>query len=193
MNAFNEFIRDNGIKEMDRKGCRFTWSNKQTSPIISVLDRVLTCTTWDQFYKKASCETLTRVGSDHCPIIVNTDDHRFKQQHGFRFEMAWLSQRGFREQVVASWPERGDSTIQDFWKEIKVYTRRFCRGWGANINSQIKKDKIDLLNKMKNLDMEMENNGLSASQWQQRYEWENDLERIYQFEEIQWQRRGGVK
>jgi hypothetical protein len=38
---------------------------------------------------------------------------------------------------------------------------------------------------MKNLDMEMENNGLSASQWQQRYEWENDLERIYQFEEIQ--------
>jgi hypothetical protein len=48
-------------------------------------------------------------------------------------------------------------------------------------------------NKMKNLDLEMENNGLSASHWQQRYEWENDLERIYQFEEIQWQRRGGVK
>jgi endonuclease/exonuclease/phosphatase family metal-dependent hydrolase len=72
MNAFNEFIRDNGIKEMDRKGSKYTWSNKQTSPIMSVLDRVLTCTRWDRFYKKASCETLTRVGSDHCPIIVNT-------------------------------------------------------------------------------------------------------------------------
>jgi hypothetical protein len=64
---------------------------------------------------------------------------------------------------------------------------------GANINSQIKKDKKDLLDKLKNLDMEMDTRGLSALQWQQRYEWENDLERIYQFEEIQWQRRGGVK
>jgi exonuclease III len=53
MNAFNEFIRDNGVKEMDRKGCRFTWSNKQSPPIMSVLDRVLTCTRWDQFYKKS--------------------------------------------------------------------------------------------------------------------------------------------
>jgi hypothetical protein len=39
----------------------------------------------------------------------------------------------------------------------------------------------------------MESHGLSSPQWQQRYEWKNDLERIYQFEEIQWQRRGGVK
>jgi hypothetical protein len=116
MTAFNDFIREDGIKEMGRKGCKFTWSNKQTTPIMSVLDRVLTCTRWDQFYKKASCETLTRVGSDHCPIIVNTDDHMFQQQHGFCLEMAWLSQGGFREQVVASWPERGDSKVQDFWK-----------------------------------------------------------------------------
>jgi hypothetical protein len=29
MNAFNDFIRDFGIKEMDRKGCKYTWSNKQ--------------------------------------------------------------------------------------------------------------------------------------------------------------------
>jgi hypothetical protein len=28
MNAFNDFIRDTGIKEMDRKGCKYTWSNK---------------------------------------------------------------------------------------------------------------------------------------------------------------------
>jgi endonuclease/exonuclease/phosphatase family metal-dependent hydrolase len=91
MSPFNDFIRDNGIKEMDRKGCKYTWSNKQANPIMCVLDRVFTCTRMDHYYKKASCETLTRVGSDHCPNIVNTDDHRFQQQHGFRFEMAWLS------------------------------------------------------------------------------------------------------
>jgi hypothetical protein len=28
MDAFNEFITDNGIKEMLRKGSKFTWTNK---------------------------------------------------------------------------------------------------------------------------------------------------------------------
>jgi exonuclease III len=78
MDAFNDFIRDNGIKEMMRKGNKFTWTNKQINHVMSVLDRVLVCPRWEQWYRKASCETLTRVGSDHCPILVNTDDHRFK-------------------------------------------------------------------------------------------------------------------
>jgi hypothetical protein len=126
---------------------------------MSVLDRVLTCTRWDQFYKKAPCETLTRVGLDHCPIIINTDDHRFQQQHSFLFEMDWLSQAGFKDQVIASWPGRGGNKIQDFWKEIKSYTRRFCKGWGLMQIVKSKKEKKDLLNKLKNLDAEMEING----------------------------------
>jgi hypothetical protein len=147
MNAFNDFIKDSGIKEMDRKGCKYTWSNKQSTPIMSALDRVLTYTRWDQFYKKASCETLTIVGSYHCPIIVNTDDYRFQQQHNFRFEIAWLSQVGFREQVIASWPVRGGSKIQDFWREIKTYTRRFCKGWGQiQIVKSKKRKRIYFIN-----------------------------------------------
>jgi hypothetical protein len=43
---------------------------------------------WEPFYKRSSCETLTRVGSDHCLFLVIIDDHKFKQQHCFKFEMA---------------------------------------------------------------------------------------------------------
>jgi hypothetical protein len=148
--------------------------------------------TWEQFYKRSSCETLTRVGSDHCPLLVLTDDHRFKQQHCFRFEMAWLTQEGFRERVVASWPERRDKNVQDYWRELKADTRKFCKGWGANINSQIKRDKKLLLDKLERMDKMEEENGFNIMQWQERYGVEKQLEEIYQFEEIQWQRRGGV-
>jgi hemerythrin superfamily protein len=41
------------------------------------------------------------------------------------------------------------------------------------------------------MDREADASGLSASQWQERYNVEKQLEEIYQFEEIQWQRRGG--
>jgi hypothetical protein len=139
MEAFNDIIKDNGVKELMRKGGKFTWTNKQANPVMSVLDRVLVCTRWDQFYKRASCETLSRVGSDHCLLLVNSDDHRFQQHHCFRFDMAWMTQEGFKERVTTSWPERGEKPIQDYWRDLKTSTRKFCKGWGANTNSQIKK------------------------------------------------------
>jgi hypothetical protein len=55
---------------------------------------------------------------------------------------------GFKEVVLASWPERGDKIVQDHWRDVKAATRKFCKGWGANVNSQMKKDKKDLLSKL---------------------------------------------
>jgi mannosylglycoprotein endo-beta-mannosidase len=45
---------------------------------------------------------------------------------------------------------------------------------------------------LKRLDEQAEGNGLTPQQWQERYHIESQLEKIYIFEEIQWQRRGGV-
>jgi hypothetical protein len=36
-----------------------------------------------------------------------------------------------------------------------------------------------------------ENQGLTSDQWQERYDIERKLEEIFEFEELQWQRRGG--
>jgi hypothetical protein len=94
---------------------------------------------------------------------------------------------------VSNWPERGSKKVQDYWRELKSDTRRFCKGWGANINSQIKKDKKILMDKMKRMDKMEEETGFNTIQWQERYGVEKQLEEIYQFEEIQWQRRWGVK
>lgn len=106
MDLFNSFILDNGLLELTRKGSKFTWTNKQVNPVMSVLDRILTCADWDLHYGRAVCESVTRVGSDHNPIIVNTSDDIFRQQHNFRFEMHWLEQQGFKEKVKDRWPIR---------------------------------------------------------------------------------------
>jgi hypothetical protein len=81
--------------------------------------------------------------------------------------------------------------VQDYWRDVKAATRKFCKGWGANINSQVKKDKKILLSKLEEVDREADPSGLSESQWQERYNVEKQLDEIYQFEELQWQRRGG--
>ena len=37
--GFNEWDADLGLLELDRVGVRFTWTNRQVSPTLSVLDR----------------------------------------------------------------------------------------------------------------------------------------------------------
>jgi hypothetical protein len=106
--------------------------------------------------------------------------------------MDWMLQRGFKERVLDTWKERGGKTVQDYWRDVKAATRKFCKGWGANINSQVKKDKKILLSKLERMDREADDNGLSEAQWLERYDVEKQLDEIYQFEEVQWQKRGGV-
>jgi hypothetical protein len=194
MDAFNSFIADNGLVELHRIGGKFTWTNKQANPVMCVLDRVLVCNIFNSHYGEASCESVTRVGSDHNPLVVNTLDGRFSQQrHNFSFQTSWLDQREFKETVVGKWPVRGESAIQDFWREVKAATRKYCKGWGANTQSQLKKDKSLLLEKIDSFDKEVESRGLDASHWQTRYDLEAALETIYCQEEHHLKQLSGIK
>jgi hypothetical protein len=128
MDAFNEFINDTRVKELIRKGGRYAWTNKQANAIMSKLDRVLVSFDWDLKYPFTTCESLTRVGSDHCPIVVDTEDKRMEQPYLFRFEMAWLTQAGFKELLRERWPYREQLGVQDYWKKVKQTVRQFCKG-----------------------------------------------------------------
>jgi hypothetical protein len=177
MDTFNSFIADNGLVQLHRIGGKFTWTNKQSDPVMCVLDSVLVCNIFNSHYGEASCESVTRVGSDHNPLVVNTLDGRFSQQRpNFSFQTSWLDQRGFKELVLGKWPMRGECAIQDFWRDIKAATRKYCKGWGANTQSQLKKDKSLLLEKIDSFDKEAESRGFDASHWQARYDLEAALE-----------------
>jgi hypothetical protein len=86
-----------------------------------------------------------------------------------------------------------NENIQDFWKEVKAATRRFCRGWGTNFQAQTRKNKSLLLGKIKALDVLAESNNLNQVQWQERYDLEAELEQIYSCEELQLRRQSGIK
>jgi hypothetical protein len=114
MDIFNNFISETVIKEMLRKGSRFTWTNKQEQPIMCTLDRVFTSYDWDFNYPWATCEVLTRVGSYHNPLLVTIEDVRVSHPYVFIFEMAWFSHTEFIEKLLAKWPNRENEDIQDY-------------------------------------------------------------------------------
>ncbi|CAD6239763.1 unnamed protein product [Miscanthus lutarioriparius] len=81
MDAFNEMINTTALRELHRTGSRDTWSNKQTPPILCVLDRVLVSNSSEDKFNLASVLTAPRLGSDHNPLIVDTREGLSLKQH----------------------------------------------------------------------------------------------------------------
>ena len=72
MVAFNDMIDDTELLKLHRGGSRYTWTNKQVDPIQSVLDRVLVNNNWEDKYPLVRVTSITRIGSNHNPLIVDT-------------------------------------------------------------------------------------------------------------------------
>ncbi|KAG2615462.1 hypothetical protein PVAP13_3NG057080 [Panicum virgatum] len=89
INQFNDLIGNHQLREVTRVGSQYTWTNKQHVPVLVNLDRFL-MTTWG----------LTRVGSDHSPIILDSGEHGVPRPRYFFFEKQWLLKPNFQTMVA---------------------------------------------------------------------------------------------
>src|SRR3954469_17176951 len=95
MRLFNDCVADLALREITRVGARFTWSNNRVDPVRSVLDRVLVSVDWEVTFPICSLRALTRVGSDHTPLLLSTGGSPPPCLNRFHFENFWLHQSGF--------------------------------------------------------------------------------------------------
>jgi len=191
VSLFNYFVNDTSLREMHRHGGAYTWTNKQSSPIMAVLDRVFISEDWEEHFPLATARSLTRVGSDHNPLLVETDSGVSIRSSIFKFENAWLNQEGLKEWVIQKWPQRQKSYVLDHWRVVSSNLRRLMKGWSRNWGSDQRKLKQELLLQIEKWDKLAEERVLSNSEWSDRYEKEDELMKIYENEELLWQRIGG--
>ncbi|KAE8821478.1 hypothetical protein D1007_00251 [Hordeum vulgare] len=162
MCMFNDYIADLALREIARLGARFTWTNKQADPIRRVLDRVFVSPQWVIMFPLSSLKAVTRIGSDHTPLLFLSGDGEAPRSGRFRFETFMLDQMGF------------------------------CyEGLGANLGADLRARKGVLLDQIQVLDNLADGPGLSPDDWLRRYSLEASLMSIYESEELFWQRRGG--
>ncbi|KAE8783092.1 hypothetical protein D1007_43469 [Hordeum vulgare] len=87
MQMFNNCIMDLGLRELDRVGARFAWTNRQADLTRFVLNRVLVSLEWELRCPLALLKAITRIGSDHVPLLLSFIDDRPPQPPRFRFEI----------------------------------------------------------------------------------------------------------
>lgn len=86
MDTFNDFIGSQQLRKLKRSGQRYTWTNKQDKPIMVNLDRVLFSTGWEEKFPLSISWSLTRVGSDHSPIIIDNGESLPNRPRYFFFD-----------------------------------------------------------------------------------------------------------
>ena len=136
MFKFNYMISLLQLRELHRRGGKFTWTNKQINPTMEVLDRVLISNSWEALFPLASVFSKVRVGSDHCRIIVDLGRGKKLLPRPFRMEPSWFLIPQFKTKVLENWPVRSNQKILDFWKVQQQNLRKFMKGWTANIKGE---------------------------------------------------------
>ena len=138
MSLFNNFIEKYELKEIYRKGERFTWTNNQDPPTLSNIDRILASIEWEEKFPLTTLTSLTRVGSDHSPLLLDTGELQKQHTRQFFFERQWCSEVNFAQLVEDKWTECKKRWLEqaysvDKWHRGLSNLRSFLKGWGDNL------------------------------------------------------------
>jgi hypothetical protein len=142
MYLFNEAISYLGLVDIPLKDRRFTWSNKQQSPLLERLDWFFSSTSWTLSYPNTYAYPLTMETSYHTPCAISVSTNIPKGVL-FHFENHWLEHPRFLYVVQHHWTAPGH--VSD---AAKILSAKF-----KNLRSALKIWKASISNLKKLLSM----------------------------------------
>ncbi|GAV70297.1 hypothetical protein CFOL_v3_13795 [Cephalotus follicularis] len=127
-------------------GPKFSWSNLQSLSrlIMERLDRALANTNWKVLFPNNMVSNLSRMSSNHCPILMDTNSKDSPPPRRFRFESMWLSHSNFQTVVSSSWGPFNDSPVQ----AIQACANALS-SWNRNVFGNLFKKKRHIQTRIK--------------------------------------------
>jgi hypothetical protein len=125
------------VKELELVGRHFTWSNNQSTPTMTHIDRVFCTPAWEDLYPNPILQPLPSSTSDHCPILVVPLITPYIKPK-FRFESYWAQMPGFRECVQEAW-SKGTPPNQNPFGVLHIKlsrTAKALRKWSRTLIPQ---------------------------------------------------------
>jgi len=102
MYLFNEAISFLGLIEIPLKGRKFTWSNKQVSPLLERIYWFFISTSWTLSYPNTFAYPLSIETSNHVPCAISISTKSPKGSF-FHLENHWLEHSDFYSVVQQQW------------------------------------------------------------------------------------------
>ncbi|VVA35089.1 PREDICTED: reverse mRNAase [Prunus dulcis] len=115
-----EYMEKNNLLDLGFKGSIFTWERSlgENGHVRERLDRALANYHWIERWPNACVTYGLRIGSDHCPIVLDNNPVLSKGRRIFRLEANWLNDNSCVEVIKNSLNirNRGPFVNQWAWK-----------------------------------------------------------------------------
>ena len=141
------------------------------------------CPAWEEKYPLTILQRVAREISDHTPLFLDTGE-TYKHKYTFRYENAWILREGFKELVHKTWNERYIGDILERWQLRLRNLRKKTKGWNKNVDAWYRKNKIDIVRILDEIDRNTEIRGITAEDRKQQKELRDQLKRVMIQEEI---------
>lgn len=105
LERFNEAITEAGLMDLNLKGWKLSWSNRQGGEgrILGRIDRTLVNVQWVSAFASSWVEALPTGTSDHSPLHVSWDNSLNWGKKPFKYCKLWSRQEGYKEVVEEAW------------------------------------------------------------------------------------------
>jgi mannosylglycoprotein endo-beta-mannosidase len=192
MLAFNDAISNLRLVERPLRGCKYTWTNKQSNPLLERLDWFFTSNAWTTFMPDTVVKSLARDNSDHTPCVITASTLVPKPQV-FRFENYWLEHDDFQTVLIQGWEQ--PTLQQDAAKNLTAKfknLRKVFKAWKTQLPNlamtiQNCKDVIQFM------DILEEGRDLTLEEWNFRQIINDHLQDLLHQQRIYWKQRGTIK
>lgn len=85
MYKFSDLFSELNLVDFPHEGGKFTWSDKQDPPSMSLIDRFLATVEWEEHFTHAGQQISRRPISDHSPILLDCEGMR-RGKYALKFE-----------------------------------------------------------------------------------------------------------
>lgn len=192
MFLINEAISALNLVEIPLHGKKFTWSNKQSPPLLERLDWFFISASWSSTFPNTLASSLVMETSDHCPCVISIST-KIPKGGIFRFENYWLQHKDFLDIVQQSWskPVQASDKAKAMSAKLKGL-RRDLKIWRAslpNLSVAITNTK-QVLSLMEFVE---EFRDLTLEEWNFHKILNNHLVMLLEQQRIYWKQRGSIK
>ncbi|KAL0314933.1 UNVERIFIED_CONTAM: putative mitochondrial protein [Sesamum angustifolium] len=193
MSEFHNTLEECFLHDLGFAGEKFTWSNKREWPhtVQARLDRACASVNWSQRFPHARVVHLPALGSDHAPLILDTDSGRQMEYHPgsrrvWRFEAMWLRKEDCENVVSDAWlPSLDSDHTNSLLSNLERCRLGFIR-WSKNSFGQIRKKVRQLERRI----VKLRNLTATKEVTAEIRECTAEIERCLAQEEIMWKQRG---
>ncbi|KAF8118563.1 hypothetical protein N665_0004s0044 [Sinapis alba] len=106
LKLFTKMLAVLGLQDIKTFGGKFTWMGKRAKyTILSKIDRAVANCDWLDMYPAAHVRLLPWIGSDHRPLLVNTEAERWKRKGSFKYDSRWRLFPGLKQVIEQAWNE----------------------------------------------------------------------------------------